>query len=163
DRRTNSRFSGEAMGSLIHRTEGVRIKHLVEENSIKMYNKKGSVLRVETTINNPHRFKVRRRVNRDGEDIKAWLPMRKGIVDLSRRVEIARGANERYLEALAVVGEPTPSHKLFDSVSQRKEKKGRFYRALRPVSPEDSRIFRVILRGEFLLQGFRNRDLRQAL
>src|SRR5262249_16598716 len=84
DRRTNSRFSGEAMGSLIHRTEGVRIKHLVEENSIKMYNKKGSVLRVETTINNPHRFKVRRRVNRDGEDIKAWLPMRKGIVDLSR-------------------------------------------------------------------------------
>jgi hypothetical protein len=163
DRRTNSRFSGEAMGSLIHRTEGVRIKHLVEENSIKMYNKKGSVLRVETTINNPRRFKVRRRVERDGKEHKAWMQMRKGIVDLPRRVEIARGANERYLEALAVAGEPTPSRKLFDSVSQRKEKNGRFYRALRPVSPEDSRVFRVIMRGEFLLQGFRNRDLRQAL
>src|SRR5215475_10509047 len=139
ERRTNIRFSGEVKGSLIHRTEGVRIKHLVEENSIKMYNKKGSVLRIETTTNNPRRFKVR------------------------RRVEIARGANERYLEALAVVGEPTPSHKLFDSVSQRKENNGRYYRALRPVSPEDSRIFRVIQRGEYLFQGFRNRDLRQAL
>jgi hypothetical protein len=163
ERRTNIRFSGEVNSSLIHRTEGVRIKHLVEENSIKMYNKKGSVLRIETTTNNPCRFKVRRRVKRDGKEIKAWMAMRKGIVDLPRRVEIARGANERYLEALAVVGEPTPSHKLFDSVSQRKEKNGRRYRALRPISPEDSRIFRVIQRGEFLLQGFRNRDLRQAL
>ena len=163
DRRTNARFSGEALGSLVHRTEGVRIKHLIEENSIKMYNKKGNVLRVETTINNPQRFKVRRRVEREGKEHDAWMQMRKGIVDLPRRVEIARGANERYLEALAVVGEPTPSHKLFDSVSQRKEKKGRYYRALRPVSPEDSRLFRVILRGEFLLQGFRNRDLRKAL
>jgi hypothetical protein len=163
DRRTNARFSGEALGSLVHRTEGVRIKHLIEENSIKMYNKKGNVLRVETTINNPQRFKVRRRVEREGKEHDAWMQMRKGIVDLPRRVEIARGANGRYLEALAVVGEPTPSHKLFDSVSQRKEKKGRYYRALRPVSPEDSRIFRVILRGEFLLQGFRNRDLRKAL
>jgi hypothetical protein len=163
ERRTNSRFAGEVKGSLIHRTEGVRIKHWVEENSIKMYNKKGSVLRIETTINNPHRFKVRRRAKRDGVEVKAWLPMRKGIVDLPRRVEIARSANERYLEALAVVGEPTPSHKLFDSVSQRQEKKGRPYRPLRPISPEESRIFRAMLRGEFLLQGFRNRDLREVL
>jgi hypothetical protein len=163
ERRTNSRFAGEVKGSLLHRTEGVRIKHWVEENSIKMYNKKGSVLRIETTINNPRRFKVRRRVKRGGKEVHDWLPMRKGIVDLPRRAQVARSANGRYLEALAVVGAPTPSHKLFDSVSQGKEKKGRRYRALRPVSPEDSHVFRVILRGEFLLQGFRNRDLRQAL
>lgn len=163
ERRTNSRFAGEVKGSLMHRTEGVRIKHWVEENSIKMYNKQGSVLRVETTINNPTRFKVRRRLKRDGKDVYDYLPMRKGIVDLPRRAELARSANGRYLEALAVVGTPTPSHKLFDAVSQGKEKNGHRYRALRPVNPQDSQVFRILMRGEFLLQGFRNRDLRQRL
>jgi hypothetical protein len=40
ERRTNKLFSGEVKSSLIHRPEGVRVKHWVEENSIKMYNKK---------------------------------------------------------------------------------------------------------------------------
>jgi hypothetical protein len=38
---------------------------------------------------------------------------------------------------------------------------GRSYRPLRPVSPEDARLFQAILRGEFHFQGFRNKDLRQ--
>src|SRR5262249_36191726 len=58
-RRINSRFSGEIVSNVKHRVEGVHIKHWVEENSIKMYDKAGSVLRIETTINNPQRFKVR--------------------------------------------------------------------------------------------------------
>jgi len=61
-------------------------KTLVDENSIKMYDKQGSVLRVETTINNPRRFKVRRAVTRNGERTAAWIPMRKSVADIRRRV-----------------------------------------------------------------------------
>jgi hypothetical protein len=162
-RRTNARFSGEVQSNLRRRPEGIRVKHVVEENSIKMYDKQGSVLRVETTINNPGRFMVRRRATRNGKSTWAWFPMRKGIADIPRRVELSHAANERYLEALAVVGESSPTHRLLDPVSQRVIKGDRPYRALRPVSAEDATLFRAVLRGEFLIRGFTNAELRRHL
>ena len=162
-RRTNIRFNGEVSSDIRCRPEGVRIKHRAEENSIKMYDKQGSVLRIETTINNPRRFKVRRPVIRQGQRIMAWIPMRKGVADIARRVELSRAANERYLEALSLVGEPTVTHQLLDPISKRVLRKGRPYRPLRPISLEDAALFRVVLRGEFMVQGFRNRDLQDHL
>jgi hypothetical protein len=160
-RRTNTLFNGEVCSTQERRVEGVCVKHRVEENSIKMYDKQGSVLRVETTLNHPQRFRVYRCVRREGRKRKGWYPLRKGIVDLRRRVQLSRGANARYLEALAVVGESRPAHRILDPVSQ-PIKTPRPYRALRPISPQESRLFAVILRGEFHLQGVRNRDLREA-
>lgn len=159
----NGRFQGPASGNLKYRQEGVRVKHWVDENSIKMYDKQGSVLRVETTINNPRRFKVRRAVTRNGERTAAWIPMRKGIADLRRRVEISRAANERYFEALGVVGDSSPTRILTDPVSRRVIRDGRPYRALRPIDPDEARLFSLLLDGNFQIQGFRNRDLRQRL
>lgn len=161
-RGTNKRFAGEVSSDLQRRVEGIRVKHRVEENSIKMYDKQGSVLRIETTINNPRRFRVHRQGWSRGKRKMKWLPLRKGIADLRRRAELSRGANARYLEALAVVGLQTPSYQLLDRVSKRVKAK-RQYRALRPISPEDASLFHVIMHGEFSIQGFRNRDLRQAL
>jgi hypothetical protein len=63
---------------------------------------------------------------------------------------------------LAVVGESQPAHRLLDPVSQ-PVKAPRPYRALRPISPQESCLFAAVLRGEFHLQGVRNRDLRPAL
>ncbi len=158
-----ARFNGQITSDIQSRTEGVRIKHRVEENSIKMYDKQGSVLRIETTINNPRRFKVRRMTTRKGQRAMRWIPMRKGVADMARRVEVSRAANERYLEALGIVGAPAPTARVLDPVSTRKMRNGRPYRPLRPISREDARLFRAIMRGEFLLQGFRNKDLRQRL
>ena len=162
-RRTDRRFAGEVTTDLVKRVEGVRVKHRVEENSIKMYDKQGSVLRIETTMNDPRRFKVRRWVMRRGRRSLCWVPMRKNLADLLRRVEICHAANERYLQALAVVGCPQPIGRLLDTVSQRRVHHGRPYRPLRPLTQAEAVLFRVILRGEFLLQGFRNKDLRRAL
>jgi hypothetical protein len=114
-RRISGLFNGEVRSHMGSRVEGVRIKHWVEENSIKMYDKAGSVLRIETTINNTRRFKVRRRVTRQGQKTMTWVQMRKGVVDIRRRVEVCRGANARYLDALAVVGDSTPSPSYFRS------------------------------------------------
>jgi hypothetical protein len=45
------RFNGQVTSDLRERPEGLRIKHRLNGNSVKMYDKQGSVLRVETTIN----------------------------------------------------------------------------------------------------------------
>jgi hypothetical protein len=152
-------FTREVHSDLQRRLEGVRIKHWVNENSIKMYDKAGNLLRIETTINNPERFKVRRK---NAKHQLTWQPLRKGVADMRRRAAIGRAANARYLDALSVVGESTPSHHLLDPVSQRVVHHGRSYRALRPISPQEAPLLRVVLQGEFLLHGFSNRDLRTA-
>jgi hypothetical protein len=162
-RTTPRRFAGEASASYLERAEGLRVKHWVEENSIKMYDKHGSVLRIETTINNVRRFKVRRMTEWNGVRRMRWIPMRWGLADLDRRVEVSRAANERYLEALAVVNVPSPARELLDAVSRPVVKDRRPYRPLRPVNREEAKVFAVVLGGQFLLQGFRNRDLRQRL
>jgi len=161
-RRVCSTFNGEITSNL-KRYEGLRVKHWVEENSIKMYDKALSVLRIETTINNPHRFKVYRETTLHGQVQMGWLRLRKGVADTARLVQIARAANERYLQALAVVGEPSPSYRLLDPVSQPVKQQGRRYRALQPISPQDSRLFELVCQGQFLLHGFRNKDLRACL
>jgi DNA-binding PadR family transcriptional regulator len=162
-RRIDGRFEGEIRTHWGSRIEGVRIKHWVEENSIKMYDKAGCVLRIETTINNTTRFKVRRRVTRRGQKVMAWVEMRKGVVDIRRRAELSMSANRRYLDALAIVGDSTPSHRVLDPVSQPVLVDGSRFRALRPISPDDSLVFAHILAAHHLLQGFRNVDLRRAL
>lgn len=162
-RRSNSLFSGEVRSHVRTRPEGIRIKHWVEENSVKMYDKQGCVLRIETTINNPRRFRVRRAVTRRGKSCTAWVTMRKSVADMPRRMDLARAANARYLEALAVVGEVAPVRGVLDPVSQRKTRAGRPYRALRPVDREEARVFQILLSGEFLLQGLRNQDVRERL
>ena len=162
-RTTPGRFAGEASASLQVRAEGVRIKHWAEENSIKMYDKQHSVLRIETTINNVRRFKVRRMSNWKGIRRMRWIPMRFGLADLDRRVEISRAANERYLEALAVVDVPAPARTLLDAVSRRVIEDNRPYRALHPVSHDEAKVFKAVMGGQFLLRGFTNRELRQCL
>lgn len=158
-RRTSSRFNGEVSTSYRGRAEGTRVKHRLEENSIKMYDKQGSVLRIETTIDNVKRFRVRRMCVRQGIPCMRRVPMRQGVVDLDRRVELSRAANQRYLEALATVEIPSPAHALLDGVSRPVTKDQRPYRALRPIRREEAAVFR----GEFLLKGFTNRNLREQL
>jgi hypothetical protein len=162
-RRTNCRFDGEVATSYLVRPEGVRVRHWLQENSIKMYDKQGSVLRIETTINNARRFTVRRMTVWKGVRRLRWVRMRHGVADLTRRVEISRAANERYLEALAVVEISSPAHALLDPVSRPLKKKQRPYRALRPVSPPEAAVFAAVLQGQFLVKGFTNRDVREQV
>lgn len=162
-RRVTRAFAGEASASYLERREGVRVKHWAHENSIKMYDKHGSVLRIETTINNPRRFKVRRITVWKQVRRMRWMPMRHGVADLDRRVQISRAANQRYLEALAVVDVPAPARTLLDAVSRPVIRHERPYRPLRPVSRSDAAVFAAVLSGQFLLKGFTNRDLRQRL
>jgi hypothetical protein len=156
-------FHGELTSRVQRRHEGVRIKHWVHGNSIKMYDKAGRVLRVETTIAKTTHFKVLRPLEKVRRHPLAWQTLRKGIADLHRRAEVSQRANERYLDALATVDDSTPLHELLDHVARPVIYHGRRLRALRTGDPTDLALLNAITHGEFATAGFRNRDLRVLL
>jgi hypothetical protein len=161
--RVHGKFAGDVLTSLKTRPEGTRVKHAVNRNSIKMYDKQQQVLRVETTINDPRDMKAYRAKEGDSGGKKSWQRLRKGVSDLHRRTEISQQSNERYLEALAAVETPTPLKDVVGKICQPTEWQGRRVRALQPLSEGDGALLAAVARGEFAVNGFRNRDLRNIL
>jgi hypothetical protein len=157
------RFNGEVVTDLRQRPEGIRIKHRMNQNSLKMYDKQGSVLRVEMTINDAHDLSVYRASESDPDGAKKWQRLRKGVVDLPRRAEISQAANARYLTALAEADTATPLGQLADAVRAPVVTAGRRFRGLNPLSGPDAQLAEIFLRGEFTVNGFRNRDIRTLL
>jgi hypothetical protein len=155
-------FKGEIISDIKHRPEGVRVKHSLHGNSIKCYDKQGSVLRVETTIVRPQEFQSYRRPEGQPQGKKRWMTLRRGLADMQRRAEVSRKANERYLEALAATGGTIPLIQWVGSVGQPVVKQGQRYRALNPWAPADGKLLELVNQGEFTLNGFRNRDIRAA-
>lgn len=145
------------------RQEGVRLKHYLGHNSLKMYNKQGTVLRVEATINDARAIRQYRASETDPEGPKRWRNMRKGVDSLPRRAEFSQGCNARYLEALSTVEHDQPLQTTVGALAGPTTWKGRRVRALNPLGPEDGRLLLAIARGEFSMQGFRNQDLRPLL
>ena len=162
-RKMHGNFKGESTTSYKERIEGVRVKHWVNGNSVKMYDKAGCILRVETTMGNTSDFKVLR-PRRDEPDGKLeWQPLRKGVADIHRRMEISHRSNERYLDALSVVEDTTPCSHIFDAVARPVICGGRRFRAIRIGDAEDIALLEAISHGEFVTAGFRNRDLQRHL
>ena len=161
--RIPTQFVGEVVSDLRERPEGLRIKHRVNANSIKMYDKQGSVLRIETTLNDPDDIKVYRPREGDPKGQKAWRPLRRGVADGHRRAEVCQAANERYLDSLASAQRATPLGELAADLCRPVRWRKRRVRALNPLSAQDAGLLEAVNRGEFLVNGFRNRDLRERL
>jgi hypothetical protein len=159
----HGRFQGEVVSDVKHRTEGVRIKHRIGDNSVKMYDKQGSVLRVETTINDVDQFKTFRAPEHQPDAAPGWQRMRKGVADLHRRAAVSQASNDRYLAALASVENTTSLGELTTRLCRPVSYKGRRVRALNPHAPADAALLAAISRGEFALNGLRNQDLRGLL
>lgn len=156
-------FRGEVLSELKARPEGVRVKHAVNGNRVKMYNKEGSVLRVETVINHPRNLMVYRPKEGEPDGPKAWRYLRKGVADTHRRAELSQQVNERYLEAVGAAREPVALGVLSAPVCRRVRFHGQPARALNPLAPADAALLAAVARGEFVLTGCRNRDLRGLL
>jgi hypothetical protein len=161
--RVHGNHQGEVLSSLKQRPEGLRLKHQANGNSVKLYDKQGSVLRVETTLNRPHQFRVYRASERDPEQRRRWQVLRKSVGDLHRRAQICEAINGRYLAALASVRAGQSVGEIASGVCRPVHRDGRRYRALNPWLAEDARLLETISRGEWTISGFRNRDVRTAL
>ena len=94
---------------------------------------------------------------------KTWQRLRKGVADLQRRADISQAANERYVEALASVDDRRSLAELAEAVCEPTTWQGKRARRLNPLAKEDARLLQAVNRGEFAINGFRNRDLRELL
>jgi hypothetical protein len=159
----DGRFKGEVVSDLKTRQEGTRVKHRLGKNSVKMYDKFGMVLRVETTIHEAEGLKVYRPKGDDPDKPLAWQALRRGVADLHRRCELSRKSNEAYLEALSAVECPETLESLAKPASASVAKGGRRYRGLNLLSAPDRLLLQATRRGEYVIAGFRNKDLRESL
>ena len=163
-RKLNGNFQGEVLSDTKKkRHPGARVKHRMKENWLKMYDKFGLILRVETVINQPREFRVFREGIRKGEAQMVWAPMNKGVANLPEYQRHARAANERYLNALSVVDNPRPAYREVAKLTESKKHKGRSYRGFNPASRHDIRLFQAVMAGDHLIKGFRNADIRDLL
>lgn len=158
-------FSGEIQSNLKERQEGIRIKHLVNGNSLKLYDKAftpaGSVLRAETTIQNGSDLRVYRPKEGDADGPLAWRPMRRGIADVHRRAELSEKAAERYLDAYAHIDDDTTLEELIARLGEPTLWRNRRVRALRPFE-DDKLLLNALSPAGFAITGFRNRDLQRV-
>ena len=157
-------FPKDLHGDSRRRHEGVRVKHCANGNSVKMYNKQGTVLRLEATINNTRCFDVFRHPEDDPSRPMSWQHMRKGVADLDRRAEISDGINKRYAEHISAADTGERFGELLDKACRKASLQGRNgksvnVRALRPGDPLDRRLLEFLKKGDWDLNGFANRDL----
>jgi len=141
------------------RYEGLRIKHWVNGDSVKMYNKEGGVLRVETTINNARNFKAFRPANDDQTRPCTWQKMRKGVNDLHRRCEVSRKSNERYLDAISALQVNDTLQEVARQACNRTTRNGHPVRGLNPWNEQDFKLLTFLAKGEWAANGFRNKTL----
>jgi len=137
---------------------GVRLKHAFKRNSLKVYDK-GRLLRIETTINNPREFRVLRVV----ESERRWMPMAKGVANLWRYAQVAAGANNRYLDALANAPLHGEAVRQLDRLCRPRTHRGKRHARFEPLRRSDLRLFEAVLAGDHLIDGFRNRHIAALL
>jgi hypothetical protein len=163
-RRYQETFQGEVKTHWRRREPGAAVKHWMKRNALKMYDKAGTVLRIETVINDPREFFVHRpRQKQDGRTEVGWFPMSKGVANLYRYAQVGQKANARYLEALAVVSDLGVGQKELDRRCAPVPFQGRMRRGLQPLGRDDQALFQAALRGEHAVRGFRNGELAERL
>ena len=164
-RKWDRRFDGEVHTQYEdERWFGTRIKHRMKTNWLKMYDKFGTILRVETVINSAKEFWVyRTQYHRDGTSSVGYYPMTKGVASLVDYQEQALACNRRYLDALAVVDDPAPAYQDLRQLTEPKVVEGRSSAGFNPARRDDVRLFAAVLDGDHIARGFRNADIRGPL
>ena len=142
--------------------DGVRIRHWVDRNSVKLYNEH-NVLRAEMTMNNPAMFRVfRRPEGRRGIGPKKRMPLRKGIADITVRTQVASEVNHRFMEQMAALRDDRPMREILDKVSQPSAQNGRRIRAM-DVLGKDRELLQALADPLYAVAGITNKHLRQKL
>lgn len=162
-RKLSPQFQGESVSDYKKRPVGCRVKFRLKSNSIKMYDK-CSVLRVETTINDPKDFKIFGPIHhRDGTEEKIWKPMGKSISNLYRYAEIAKASNKRFVDALVDIIPTGAVLREINEICHRKKVKGKSISGFNVWAPNIVLIMETVCDGRFLINGFRNKDIRDLI
>ena len=113
------------------RIEGTRIKHRFGKCSIKMYDKHGIVLRIETTTNDVSFFKHHRKVeHRQGPPTREVAPVKKTIYSLIDLRQILLGCNRRYLAHLSALDDLSAGVRSLERLTKPRQVEGRTVKGL---------------------------------
>lgn len=154
--------SNDVVSRLLDFGEGMRVRHWVDENSVKLYNRL-NVLRAESTINNAGMFLVKRHTQgQRATAAKRLLPLRQGVADIALRAQVSQQINDRFLDNLAAAHNDKPVRDLLDDVVVPLKKEGRRVRALEPTG-KDRALLQAISDPVFCVNALSNKALREIL
>lgn len=166
-RKITGNYQGEAGGNFSTRIEGTCIKHhMGRAAAIKMYDKLGRVLRIETTVNDVSFFKHHRKVeHRDGTSSFKLADLPKSIYSLPVLIELTAASNRRYLAFVSELQDDGPGLRAVQKLAEktRDSDQDRPVRGFNLLQREDHELFCAIARGEFAISGMTNKRLRQVL
>jgi len=157
-------YKGEMGNNYQVRITGSRIKHIMGKASIKMYDKFSKILRIETTINDVSFFKHHREVvHLDRSKSTKMAHLKKNIFSLPLLKDNMDASNKRYLDFISAFDNKNAGIKRLQKIAEPKEVNNRKYKGLNFFSKNDLKILMSIIRGEFNISGFRNKDLRRFI
>ena len=160
-KKLNGNYNDEMGNRYNVRIEGTRVRHSMGKSSIKMYDKFGRILRIETTTLDVTFFRHYREVEqRDGARVMKYAPMKKTIYSLGALREALEAANRRYLEFLSAIDDPSRGRRKLRRLTRTVRRNARGYRGFNLFDGCDEHLFEVIARGEFQIRGMDNKALR---
>jgi hypothetical protein len=142
------------------RIEGTCIKHRFGSSSIKMYDKFGCVLRIETTTNDVSFFKHHRKVeHRQGPPTRELAPVKKSIYSLIDLREILYGCNRRYLEHLSVLDDFSAGVRALDRLTRPRRVDDKAVKGINFFDPTDNALLHALQDPRVNIAGVRRADL----
>lgn len=163
-RKLDPRYTGEVGNDFNTRIQGTRIRHRMGPVALKMYDKFGRILRIETVANDVSFFKHHRTVeHRDGSSEIKLASVRKTLYSLGALSGILHACNRRYLEFLSSLDDDSAGRRQLEILSRPVRDERRSYRGLNFFDAGDRALLLTLARGEFNLRGFQVRDVRRIL
>jgi hypothetical protein len=142
------------------RIEGTCIKHRFGKSSIKMYDKCGIVLRIETTANDVSFFKHHRKVeHRDGLPTRELAPVKKSIYSLIDLRGILLGCNRRYLSHLSSLDDFSAGVRALDRLTRPHKVEEKTVKGINFFEPGESALLRALQNPRVNISGIRRGDL----
>ena len=147
------------------RIEGTCIKHHMGSASIKIYDKFGRVLRIETTTNDVSFFKHHRKVeHRDGTSDYRVADLKKSIFSLGDLAGLMRAGCARYLEFVGELEDRSGGQTNLEQISRPvKDERERSWRGFNFFLGHDLTVLLGIMRGEYQISGMSNRRMPAVL
>jgi hypothetical protein len=163
-KKLHTNYQGEVGNNFNVRIMGSRIRHQMGPVAIKMYDKYGLILRIEVTVNDVSFFKQYRQVqHRDGSCDMKYANMRKSIYSLNPLRELLSAATMRYLHFISHIETPEIGVDKLTKLTQTKHHHDHRYKGFNLLSEQDVQLFRILVHGEFMINGFKNIHLRVGL
>jgi hypothetical protein len=142
------------------RIEGTCLKHRFGTSTIKMYDKSGIVLRIETTANDVSFFKHHRKVeHRKGPPTRALAPIKKSIYSLIDLRDILLGCNRRYLAHLSALDDFSAGVRALGRLTKPRAVDGKTVKGINFFEPGDSALLHALQNPRVNIAGIRRADL----